>query len=55
MRSISTAQGAERTLVFLAVVWGLSLWGVPAHDLDLGWHLLGGSWILDHGAVPRAD
>ena len=47
--------GLAAPLILLAVAWGLSLWGVPAHDPDLGWHLLGGRWILEHGAVPRAD
>ncbi len=28
---------------------------MPAHDLDLGWHLLGGQWILEHGTVPSED
>ena len=24
-------------------------------DLDLGWHLAGGLWMIEHGAVPGAD
>lgn len=27
----------------------------PLLDLDLGWHLVGGLWILDHDAVPWRD
>lgn len=39
----------------IAVVTGFSLWGQPAYDPDLGWHLFGGKFIVDHQEVPRAD
>lgn len=38
-----------------ALIWGLSFWGTPPFDPDLGWHLYGGAWVLQHGDVPRAD
>jgi hypothetical protein len=47
--------GLAVPLLLLAVLWGVSFWATPAHDPDLGWHLLGGSWILEHGAIPRHD
>ena len=40
-------------VVFLALSAVLS-WK-PLADPDLGWHLAGGLWILDHRAVPRLD
>ena len=43
-------------LVYVAVfLYGLSFWNLPLHDPDLGWHLLGGSWIVSHHAVPTQD
>lgn len=39
----------------MAALWGLSFWYIPTHDPDLGWHLLGGSWTLSNGDVPRQD
>gem|GEM_PF-7079376 len=40
-------------LLFLgiALLFGLS----PIKDPDLGWHLGGGLWMLEHGSVPRWD
>ena len=39
--------------VFLVVtlVWSFR----PLADVDLGWHLAGGLWILDNHAVPQSD
>ena len=45
----------QRLLYLGAVLYGLSFWYAPAHDPDLGWHLLGGQWTIEHGAPPRAD
>jgi len=42
-------------LYIFAFLFGLSFWAMPTHDPDLGWHLLGGAWTLEHGDVPRQD
>lgn len=43
-------------LLYIALIlYGLSLWEWPPHSPDLGWHLLGGKWILENGKVPGAD
>lgn len=45
-----------KALVSIAlVIFGLSQWGRAVHDPDLGWQLLGGSWILEHGRLPPFD
>lgn len=45
-----------RTLLYLgACLWGLSFWGAATYDPDLGWHLLGGAFTVEHGEVPRLD
>ena len=38
-----------------AIVLGLSFWGKGVSDPDLGWHLLGGAWIVTHGTLPSHD
>lgn len=35
----------------LAIVFGTR----ELIDIDLGWHLVGGFWILEHGIVPTVD
>lgn len=47
----------KRTLlIYIALtLYGLSLWEWPAHSPDLGWHLLGGKWIVNNGKVPGSD
>lgn len=42
-------------LYIVALTLGLQYWSFGIDDPDLGWHLLGGAWILEHGQVPRAD
>ena len=42
-------------LYIAAVLYGLTFWYWPAHDPDLGWHLTGGAWIVQHHAVPLRD
>lgn len=43
------------SLLLAAALWGVSFYFPPPFDPDLGWQLFGGSWILQHGEVPRAD
>ncbi|MCI5066075.1 hypothetical protein MRY87_10155 [bacterium] len=38
-----------------AILLGLSFWGVPVADPDLGWHLLGGEYVSLTGEAPRKD
>ena len=38
-----------------AFLCGLAFWRWPTFDPDLGWHLLGGAWIFEHGRVPYYD
>lgn len=48
----------EWPFVFLLVVFCFSSFVLglkPLSDPDLGWHLAGGMWILDHGKVPQRD
>jgi hypothetical protein len=42
-------------LYVVAALYGLTFWYHPAHDPDLGWHLVGGAWIAEHHAVPQKD
>jgi hypothetical protein len=42
-------------LYLVAAVYGLTFWYHPAHDPDLGWHLVGGAWISRAHQVPAAD
>lgn len=42
-------------LVLTLMLLGLSQWGRPITDPDLGWQLLGGDWILAHGNLPPFD
>ncbi|MBX7145403.1 MAG: hypothetical protein K1X79_13215 [Oligoflexia bacterium] len=44
-----------RYVYLCLLVFGLSRWGMPIHDPDLGWQLLGGDWILKHGTLPPYD
>lgn len=43
------------SVLALSAVLGLSFWVQPTVDPDLGWHLLGGAWIVTHGTVPDHD
>jgi hypothetical protein len=50
--------GGGRTRLGLyaaAAAYGLTQWYHPAHDPDLGWHLVGGAWISAAHRVPSAD
>ena len=38
-----------------ALAIGLSFWMLPANDPDLGWHLTGGGWIVQSGALAQDD
>jgi hypothetical protein len=42
-------------LALIAVFSGLSFWGQPAFDPDLGWHLFGGEEISRTARVPTFD
>jgi hypothetical protein len=42
-------------LLLIAFFFGLAWWSTPPTDPDLGWHLLGGSLILDLHALPVSD
>ncbi|MBN8550495.1 MAG: hypothetical protein J0M12_14365 [Deltaproteobacteria bacterium] len=42
-------------LYLICILYGLSSWSVPPADPDLGWHLFGGAWILEHGKLPDFD
>lgn len=48
-------QNSVLILYAMALIYGLTFWGAPAFDPDLGWHLLGGAWIASHHSVPSAD
>ena len=54
---VSEGKNVTMWLIFVisALLLGLSFSCFPPHDPDLGWHLLGGEWILRHGAVPIED
>ena len=39
----------------ILVVVAVALGHKALADVDLGWHLAGGLWMLDHHAVPRMD
>lgn len=39
----------------LALALGLSFWSISINDPDLGFHLLGGWWVAEHGFPPRMD
>ncbi|MFN8390285.1 MAG: hypothetical protein U0136_08355 [Bdellovibrionota bacterium] len=41
--------------IFLLSSICLALGLKPLEDLDLGWHLAGGLWTIDHGSVPGTD
>lgn len=42
-------------LYLAAAVYGLTYWYHPAHDPDLGWHLVGGAWMSRAHRPPTAD
>jgi hypothetical protein len=42
-------------LYFYALIIGLTYINIPAVDPDLGWHLLGGAWIVNHQMLPKQD
>ncbi len=48
-------RAAHGWLYIAAALYGLTFWCCPAHDPDLGWHLMGGAWIVQHHAVPLRD
>src|SRR5512134_588720 len=43
------------TLLFLLYLIPISNGLRPIVDPDVWWHLRTGQWIIEHGAVPRAD
>ena len=49
------ARGVRRVLALLAVLLSSLCLATPPTDPDLGWHLLGGAWIVAHRAVPASD
>lgn len=52
----ANTSGTSKVAAYTAVLLtGLSLWRTPIYDPDLGFHLLGGSWVYHVGDVPRAD
>lgn len=34
--------------LIIVVLLSLAFWSRPSHDPDLGWHLAGGKWMMDH-------
>jgi len=48
-------RAAHVWLYIAAGLYGLTFWYQPAHDPDLGWHLAGGAWIVQHHSVPLRD
>lgn len=50
-----TTVSMKALLYVLAIALGLSAWTRQIVDPDLGWHLLGGEWIVTHKQVPSAD
>ncbi len=45
----------HRFPILFALLLGLSFWRFPAHDPDLGWHLLGGRFVAINHAAPYHD
>lgn len=55
-RSSLEALGAERLAVFFLLLFpAVSGLRGRIQDYDLWWHLAGGRWIVEHGAVPWTD
>lgn len=42
-------------LLACGLAWGFVGYTCPPFDFDLGWHLLGGRYVVENGSVPRAD
>ncbi len=42
-------------LYFVLILFGFRYCSFGPYDPDLGWHLLGGAWMVNNGYLPRQD